>query len=129
MLFFSRTVAVSDFNVLKQDILRWYAYFATQVISTALAAERIVCNVHQAVMHVHVGRGVQINPVPVRGFNAAFECDDVIRTAHVSRNRGQQATTSISVLEQILGRKGVTELSAKQTGHRHQRAPPLCLSP
>ena len=45
------------------------------------------------------------------------ECDDVIRRAHVSRSRGQQATASISVLEQILGRKGVTELSG--TGRLH----------
>ena len=59
----------------------------------------------------------------------AFECDDVIRRARVSRGGAQQATASrghaalplpieqsISDLEQVRGRKGVTELSADCTG-------------
>ena len=38
-----------------------------------------------------------------RHYTQAFECDDVIRRAHVSRSREQQPT---GILEQVLSRRG-----------------------
>ena len=64
-------MTVAHLDVLKEYVLGRDAYLSTEEISPTLAAQRVVCHVHYAVVHVDVRCGIDVNAITVWCLDAA----------------------------------------------------------